>query len=477
MARRSTVTTVPEASAKTKGRTLARLKELLEERQGKPPVDDFGSFERELRGRMAEIERDLLAEELQRFDIDAPVVLIDGVPHRRVLRCEETYMSAAGPVRVERTLYSTRRDGERAVSALELRAGIVEKHWTPLAAEQAVFMVSLMTPQETATLCAKLGQMQPSKSSLDRLPKQLSREWEAKREAFEQQLRADDLVPAEAATVAVSLDGVLVPMRDGEREEKRARATAEGRPASGPAGYQEVGCGTVSFYDATGERLSTVKFGRMPEFKKSTLKRILAQELGVALAQRPDLTLVTVADGANDNWNFLHGALPPSTEVIDFYHAADHLNVALSAAYGDGTVKCRAQFDKLRRVLLEDPDGVEKIIRSLLHLTKQHPGSGRLANELAYFRKHRHRMRYATWQAACLPIGSGVVEAACKTLATQRMKRSGMRWRHEGGQAILTFRSLVQSDRFDRAWALLAATYRAEVTLMENVVALSDYRK
>jgi hypothetical protein len=115
MARRSTVTAVPEASAKTKGRTLDRLKELLEERQGKPPADDFGSFERELRGRMAEIERDLLAEELQRFDIDAPVVLIDGVPHRRVLRCEETYMSAAGPVRVERTLYSTRRDGERAV--------------------------------------------------------------------------------------------------------------------------------------------------------------------------------------------------------------------------------------------------------------------------------------------------------------------------------------------------------------------------
>ncbi|WP_434043048.1 MULTISPECIES: hypothetical protein [Sorangium] len=86
-------------------------------------------------------------------------------------------------------------------------------------------------------------------------------------------------------------------------------------------------------------------------------------------------------------------------------------------------------------------------------------------------------MRYATWRAACLPIGSGVVEAACKTLAAQRMKRSGMRWRHEGGQAILTFRGLIQSERFDGAWALLAATYKAEVTLFENVIALSDYRR
>ncbi|XYH94934.1 hypothetical protein ACMHYB_45045 [Sorangium sp. So ce1128] len=319
--------------------------------------------------------------------------------------------------------------------------------------------------------------MQPSKSSLDRLPKQLSGEWEAQRESFEKTVRAGDIVPVEAVTVAVSLDGVLVPMRDGGREEKRARTAAEGRPASGPAGYQEVGCGTVSFYDEAGGRLSTVKIGRMPEFKKSTLKKILTEKLGAALAQRPELKLVTVADGANDNWDFLHGALPPSVEVIDFYHAAEHLNVALGAAYGEGTVKCRAQFDKLRLVLLEDPDGVEKIIRSLVHLTKQHPGSRRIGTELAYFRKHRRRMRYATWRAAFLPIGSGVVEAACKTLAAQRMKRSGMRWRHEGGQAILTFRGLIQSERFDGAWALLAATYKTEVTLFENVIALSDCRR
>ena len=80
-------------------------------------------------------------------------------------------------------------------------------------------------------------------------------------------------------------------------------------------------------------------------------------------------------------------------------------------------------------------------------------------------------MRYAELKARHLPIGSGVVEAACKTLATQRLKRSGMRWRPAGGQAILTLRALVQSERFYPAWALLSRTYRPTVNIPDNVVA------
>ena len=78
-------------------------------------------------------------------------------------------------------------------------------------------------------------------------------------------------------------------------------------------------------------------------------------------------------------------------------------------------------------------------------------------------------MRYAQAQAQNLPIGSGVVEAACKTLATERMKRSGMRWRQAGGQAILTFRALHQSERFARGWKLLSSTYKRTVEIPENV--------
>jgi hypothetical protein len=122
---------------------------------------------------------------------------------------------------------------------MELRAGIVEGRWTPLAARQAAFVVAHLTPQEGEDLfilyllkarhpafpvpgigepglhgCNALGRyrmnMSPSKSSLDRLPKQLSERWEAERERFEAALCAEQTVPREAVTVAISLDGVIV---------------------------------------------------------------------------------------------------------------------------------------------------------------------------------------------------------------------------------------------------------------------------
>jgi hypothetical protein len=73
-------------------------------------------------------------------------------------------------------------------------------------------------------------------------------------------------------------------------------------------------------------------------------------------------------------------------------------------------------------------------------------------------------------------MGAGGVAAACKTVVPQRMQRSGMRWRPAGRQAILTFRSLYQSARFDRAWTLLAQTSRREVKLPQQVMALGHRR-
>ena len=119
-----------------------------------------------------------------------------------------------------------------------------------------------------------------------------------------------------------------------------------------------------------------------------------------------------------------------------------------------------------------EPDGVERVIRALVYLRSKHPTTRRIAQVLGYFRGNRHRMRYADAKAKGLPIGSGVVEAACKTLVTERLKRSGMRWGPRGGQAILTLRSLVQSRRFEHAWSLLAKSYRAPVSCPDNVVPL-----
>ena len=79
-------------------------------------------------------------------------------------------------------------------------------------------------------------------------------------------------------------------------------------------------------------------------------------------------------------------------------------------------------------------------------------------------------MNYAALLEMNLPIGSGVVEATCKSVVTQRLKRSGMRWGQDGGQAILTLRSLIQSDRFERAWDVLVSTYKRDVRVPDGVL-------
>jgi hypothetical protein len=459
-------------------RAWDELVEFLEtRRQSRQPVSQWEDFERELHQRFAAAEAEVMGQELLRLDINAPAVEIDGITHRQVVRCEETYVTCAGEVRIMRSLYSTRQGEERAVCPMELRAGLVEGRYSPLAAKQATWVVAHLTPQEGEDLFRLFGGMQMSKSSLDRLPKALSQKWEQDREAFEEALRAQEQVPKEAVTVAISLDGVLVPMKDGQRAQRRKEAKEQGKQTRGPTGYQEVGCATLSLYDVEGNRLRTVRLGRMPEPKKATLKQMLNKELAVVLEQRPDLQVVKVADGAKDNWRYFSGVVPQGLSIADFYHAAEHLHAALVAAYGEASPKGQAQFEKLRHLLRHDGDGVDKVIRALCYLREQHPRSKKIATELGYFRQNRHRMRYADLAARNLPIGSGVVEAACKTLVTQRMKRSGMRWRQDGGQAILTFRALAQSDRFDLGWLLLASTYRRTVSLPDNVISLADRRR
>src|SRR5205814_7726514 len=98
-------------------------------------------------------------------------------------------------------------------------------------------------PQEGETMFRRMGAMSPSKSSLDRLPKALSARLEDDRATFEERLRSEEKVPKAAHTVGVSLDGVLLPMKDGNAEEKRARTRADERLAKGPAGSAKPAAG------------------------------------------------------------------------------------------------------------------------------------------------------------------------------------------------------------------------------------------
>lgn len=454
----------------------ALLNHIHDRRASSAPVEDFAAYERQLRALLAAVERDLVAEELQRHDVNVPEVLINGVSYRQVLRCPDTYLSLAGEIRVERSLYRNTTEGEHTLCPMELSAGIVEGYWSPEAAKLATYSIAQMTPGVAADFFERVGGMTPSKRSLDRLPKGLSAQWEAQRETFEIAIREQRCIPEQAVSCCLSLDGVMTPMRDGERRQKRQKAEEEGKETRGPAGYREVGCASVSFYDEEGERLQTWRYARMPESKKETLKAWLSEEFKHLVETRPELTTTAVADGAKDNWTYLDSLPLDEPGMVDIYHAREHLKKAFENGYGKGNPRGKAQYAKYRKILKEDPSGVEKVIRALAYLSKKHPRRKILARELAYFRKNRHRMRYAEQREKGLPIGSGVIEASCKTLVTQRLKCSGMRWTNEGGQAVLTWRALIQSEDFDRGFGLIAEIYKADIEYPENVIPFSARR-
>lgn len=438
----------------------------------------FEAFEVVLGQAVRQLENELKASDLARYDVDADTVMVNGREWRKCLDNQpKTYLSASGPITVSRNLYRPVGRG-KSICPLELAAGIIGGLHTPVLARQVTYLMGHLTSKETSEVFTELGISGPSSSTCDRLPKQLSTVWETHRMQWEAALREQEWVAAEACVVAVSLDGVMVPDKDSQREAKAKReaAKAQGlsKSLSGPAGYREVGCGTVTLYDEEAERLDTVRYGRAPEYKKRTLTEQLDAEIGSILAVRPDLEVVAIADGAEENWRYFDRPLyTRATRIVDHGHACDHLRTAMSAYYSDNSIEGRAEYARLRIILRDQFGGVDDVITALGRLARKLSGQGhksrrkRLRSELTYFKNQRNRMAYADYQARGLPIGSGVVEAACKTLATQRLKRSGMSWR-EGKQAILTIRSLQQSQRWPVAWTLLSAHFRVPVLVVRQ---------
>ena len=428
--------------------------------------DKFESFEQDLHALVMVLECELVSEELSRYDMAAKEIEVEGKVYRRGVRLPETYLTAAGRVSVERHLYYPVGEKGQSICPLELRSGIIAGYFTPQAARQGAFAMAHLTPGESAELFGEIGNMQPSRSSLDRLTKALSPHWEAQRVAWEAQIRQTETVPVAAKVIALSVDGVLSPMRGAD---KQAKAKQPGKHASGPTGYKEVGCGTVTLYDQETERLQTVRYARMPESKKVTLQQQLATEVASILVLSPDLRRVHLADGAKDNWrlmNDIEAQLPaPSQapiEIVDYYHACDHLKNGCDAAWGESTQESKDYFERLKTGLKEADDGAERVIDTLRFQCSLASGNKRkrLEAELTYFGNQQSRMHYSEYLRLNLPIASGVMEASCKTLVTQRLKRSGMTWTNTGGQAILTLRSLIQSHRWRSAWTLLSTSFR-----------------
>jgi len=182
----------------------------------------------------------------------------------------------------------------------------------------------------------------------------------------------------------------------------------------------------------------------------------LAREAVRAGLGRGVRTVVLLADGAA--WIWLAGrtqlGLPgvEVVEIVDYYHACEHLGTVASAVFPHSPLRRHAWLVPLRRRLRDQ--GVAPVLRALAKLC---PPTALVREEvrkaIAYFTEHAARMAYPAFAARQFPIGSGAIESTCRHLVQLRAVQAGMRWRPEHLQAVLSLRALHRSGRWTAFWA------------------------
>jgi hypothetical protein len=220
-------------------------------------------------------------------------------------------------------------------------------------------------------------------------------------------------------------------------------------------GNRQAMVGTISLYDAAGERQHTIYLAATPEYGKATFYARLQREIEHTCGLFPKAKRIGLADGSEDNWTFLE----PFTDkdCLDFHHATGYLSAASRAACLGGFEKRQDWLDKTCHRLKHEV-GAAKAILKELEAVPQEGLSGivleGLQGAITYFTNHHEQMPYAEHVAANLPIGSGVTEAACKTLVKMRMCRGGAKWKEQGAAMVLSLRALsYTAGRWEQFWA------------------------
>lgn len=246
-----------------------------------------------------------------------------------------------------------------------------------------------------------------------------------------------------------------------------------------PHGFYEVAtAATLAVFDRAGRRLQTLYLAWPPELGQHTLSQMLSALLvDVFLRWNGPLpTLAYVADSGGQESSYFEDVLRwmrhPRTgkrlawqRVVDFYHAAERVWTMAAMFFGQGTARYWAWARRMLHRLKHHPHGIQCVLHSAATLVSRCKLSksrraefGRAYN---YLRKRTRWMRYCGYRRCHIPIGSGITEAACKTVFTERLKLSGMRWTAAGAQHILTLRTILLSKTWEATYAMALATRAA----------------
>jgi hypothetical protein len=260
-----------------------------------------------------------------------------------------------------------------------------------------------------------------------------------------------------------------------------------GAPVRGGTIFEVASTGTVSVLDRRGQRLGTVYLAFMPESKQGTMSDQLTLLVREVLQrwQRPLPRLCYVTDAGDNETMYYQTVLRRMrhpctgeqlqwTRVVDYYHASERLWKMAEALFGKRPAA--GAWARRMQKLLKKPNGIRRVLNSAAALRARHPIKSKTKKQefqkaYDYLRTRTKFMRYAAYKRVGIPCGSGVTEAACKTIYTQRLKLSGMRWKKVGAQTILNLRVLLLSGAWTEA-------YRRVLCDFENVkVATYDLPK
>jgi hypothetical protein len=248
----------------------------------------------------------------------------------------------------------------------------------------------------------------------------------------------------------VQMDGTGIPVV------KKETVGRQGKVAGQPAHTREVKLGCVftqTTWDKDGYPI------RDPDSTTYTGAVETAEEFGRRLYGEAGkrgwsraLLRVVMGDGAEWIWNLAALHFPGAILIVDLYHARQHLWELVRSLYPQDEGKRKAWMKAHQKRLL-DRGKIEKLVAALRSMAPSHPQvADQLRTEADYFQRNAERMRYPQFRRQHLFVGSGVIEAGCKTVVASRLKRSGMFWTVQGANAILALRCSLFNGRFEDYW-------------------------
>jgi hypothetical protein len=260
----------------------------------------------------------------------------------------------------------------------------------------------------------------------------------------------------DAGWYQVSVDGAMVPLMHGQWAEVKTLAVGRLDQQPQADGTWRVRATALSYFS---------RLADADTFRR--LAWVETQRRGLTLAPR----VCAVVDGAEWCQHFLDWHCPDAVRILDFPHAAEYVSAAARSVFGADSPPFIAWLDQhLHELKHGDPDAVLGALRALPPATVVGPGGPHCPRDeaLGYLTKRRAQIAYAQFQAAGLPIGSGVVESANKLVVEARLKGSGMHWARPSVDPMLALRSAVCSDRWTEAWGMLRAEQQRQAAERRN---------